>query len=68
MGYSLAEHKLRQILKDQNQTVRDQRMQPTTEPTFQYIAQKFQGIHWINHLANTEEGYINAVKNLSTEL
>jgi hypothetical protein len=48
MGYSLAEHKLRQILKDQNQTVRDQRMQPTTEPTFQYIAQKFQGIHWIN--------------------
>ena len=45
---SRAERKLRQTLEDQNQTVRDQRKQPTAKPTFRWIMQKFQGIHWIN--------------------
>jgi transposase len=48
MVYTLAERKLRQALEDQNQTVRDQRKQPTAKPTFRWIMQKFQGIHWIN--------------------
>jgi hypothetical protein len=48
MVYTLAEPKLRQALEDQNQTVRDQRKQPTAQPTFRWIMQKFQGIHWIN--------------------
>jgi transposase len=48
MIYTLAERKLRQALEDQNQTVRDQRKQPTAKPTFRWIMQKFQGIHWIN--------------------
>jgi transposase len=48
MIYTLAERKLRQALEDQNQTVRDQRKQPTAQPTFRWIMQKFQGIHWIN--------------------
>jgi transposase len=57
MIYTRAEHKLRQTLEDQNPTVRDQRKQPTAKPTFRWIMQKFQGIHWINlkdqrHLSN----------------
>jgi transposase len=48
MIYTLAERKLRQALEDQNQTVRDQRKQPTAQPTFRWIMQKFQGIHWIS--------------------
>ena len=48
MIYTLAERKLRQALEDQNQTVGDQRKQPTAKPTFRWIMQKFQGIHWIN--------------------
>ncbi|MDT9201523.1 MAG: hypothetical protein P5687_26440, partial [Limnospira sp. PMC 1042.18] len=32
----------------QKQTVRDQRQQPTAKPTFRWIMQKFQGIHWVN--------------------
>ena len=48
MVYTLAERKLRKALKAQNQTVRDQRKQPTAKPTFRWIMQKFQGIHWVN--------------------
>ena len=48
MVYTLAERKLRQALEDQNQTVPDQRKQPTAKPTFRGMMQKFQGIHWIN--------------------
>jgi transposase len=47
MVYTLAERKLRQALNAQNQTVRDQRKQPTANPTFRWIMQKFQGIHWV---------------------
>jgi hypothetical protein len=48
MVYTLAERKLRQALEAQNQTVLDQRKQPTAKPTFRWIMQKFQGIHWVN--------------------
>lgn len=48
MVYTLAERKLRQALKEQNQTILDQRKQPTAKPSFRWIMQKFQGIHWIN--------------------
>lgn len=48
MVYTLAERKLRKALEAQQQTVRDQRKQPTAKPTFRWIMQKFQGIHWVN--------------------
>ncbi|MDT9267702.1 IS1634 family transposase, partial [Limnospira sp. PMC 1223.20] len=48
MVYTLAERQLRQALDAQKQTVRDQRQQPTAKPTFRWIMQKFQGIHWVN--------------------
>lgn len=48
MVYTLAERKLRQALDAQKQTVLDQRKQPTAKPTFRWIMQKFQGIHWVN--------------------
>lgn len=48
MVYTLAERKLRQALEAQQQTVRDQRQQLTAKPTFRWIMQKFQGIHWVN--------------------
>jgi len=48
MVYTLAERKLRQALDAQNQTVRDQRQHPTAKPTFRWIMQKVQGIHWVN--------------------
>ncbi|MBE9077604.1 IS1634 family transposase [Romeria aff. gracilis LEGE 07310] len=47
MVYTLAERKLRQALAAQHQTVHDQRKQPTAKPTFRWIMQKFQGIHWV---------------------
>lgn len=47
MVYTLAERKLRQALDAKQQTVRDQRKQPTAKPTFRWIMQKFQGIHWV---------------------
>ncbi|MEO1148897.1 MAG: IS1634 family transposase [Cyanobacteria bacterium J06638_22] len=48
MVYTLAERKLRKALDAQNETVHDQRKQPTAKPTFRWIMQKFQGIHWVN--------------------
>jgi transposase len=45
--YSLAERKVRQTLADIEQTVLDQRKQPTSNPTFRWIIQKFQGIHLV---------------------
>lgn len=48
MVYTLTERKLRKALEAQNQTVLNQRKQPTVKPTFRWIMQKFQGIHWVN--------------------
>jgi transposase len=47
MIYTLAERKLRQALNTHNQTVRNQRQQPTHKPTFRWIMQMFQGIHLV---------------------
>jgi transposase len=41
MVYTLAERKLRHALQDQNQTLRDQRKQPTAKPTFRWIMQRY---------------------------
>ncbi|MEL6940938.1 MAG: IS1634 family transposase [Cyanobacteria bacterium J06598_1] len=47
MVYTLAERKLRQTLATQQQTVLDQKKQPTAKPTFRWVVQKFQGIHLV---------------------
>lgn len=47
MIYTLAERKLRQTLAAQQQTVLDQKKQPTAKPTFRWVIQKFQGIHLV---------------------
>ena len=47
MVYTLAERKLRQVLQAQQQSVLDQKRQPTARPTFRWIMQKFQGIHLV---------------------
>jgi len=59
--YSLAERKLRQALDQQQQTVLDQRKQPTAKPTFRWVMQKFQGIHWVRLGPSTQ------ISNLSDE-
>lgn len=45
--YTLAERKIRRALEQQQLTVLDQRKRPTVKPTFRWIMQKFQGIHWV---------------------
>jgi len=42
--YSLAEHKLRQVLKEMKATVPDQRRKPTENPTIRWIFQLFEGL------------------------
>ena len=59
--YTLAERKLRQALTHQQQTVLDQRKRPTAKPTFRWIMQKFQGIHWVSLGSSTQ------ISNLSDE-
>ena len=59
--YTLAERKLRQALAYQQLTVLDQRKQPTAKPTFRWVMQKFQGIHWVNLGPST------GISNLSSE-
>lgn len=48
MVYTLAERKLRQALAQQQETVADQCKRPTAKPTFRWIMQKFQGVHWVS--------------------
>lgn len=45
--YTLAERKIRQTLKREDQTVLDQLKRPTATPTFRWVMQKFQGIHLV---------------------
>jgi transposase len=59
MVYTLAERKLRQALDAQQQTVQDQRKQPTAKPTFRWIMQKFQGIHWVNREGQRQISNLN---------
>lgn len=59
--YSLAERKLRQALEATKETVADQRKKPTSKPTFRWITQRFQGIHFI------QVDHSTSVSNLSEE-
>jgi transposase len=43
--YSLAQRKLRSVLKELKETVPDQKGKPTDHPTMRWIFQQFQGIH-----------------------
>ena len=45
MVYTLAQRHLRQVLADTNDTVLDQRKQPTQSPTLRWIFQVFQAVH-----------------------
>lgn len=42
--YSLAEYQLRQTLKENNETIPDQKRQPTQTPTMRRVAQIFEGV------------------------
>lgn len=59
--YTLAERKLRQVLRQQKKTVLDQRQRPTVKPTFRWLMQKFQGIHWVSF------GELFQISNLTDE-
>ncbi|MDX1398240.1 MAG: IS1634 family transposase [Oceanospirillum sp.] len=57
MVYTLAERKLRQTLAAQQQTVLNQKKQPTVKPTFRWVIQMFQGVHLVQidqlmHISN----------------
>lgn len=66
--YTLAERKLRQALEAQNQTVLNQRKQPTAQPTFRWIMQTFQGIHWVNLDGQRQISNLNAERRLIIHL
>ena len=66
--YTLAERKLRQALETQKQMVNDQRKQPTAKPTFRWIMQKFQGIHWINRDGQQQISNLNDERQLIIRL
>jgi transposase len=44
MVYSLAEHKLREALEKEGETIPDQRKKPTKKPTMRRVFQVFEGI------------------------
>jgi len=57
MVYTLAQRQLRQALAEANETVLDQRKQPTQTPTLRWIFQSFQAIHRVGlngqvHISN----------------
>jgi len=68
MVYTLAERKLRQALDAQNQTVLNQRKQPTAKPTFRWIMQTFQGIHWVHLNRQRQISNLNAQRRLIIHL
>jgi len=45
MVYSIAQHKLRQAFEKANETVPDERMKKTKEPTAAWIFRLFHGVH-----------------------
>ena len=45
MVYSIAQHKLRQALEKVNETIPDQRMKQTKQPTAAWIFRLFHGVH-----------------------
>ena len=42
---SLAQRKLRAVLKELNETIPDQKGKPTDHPTMRWVFQQFHGIH-----------------------
>jgi transposase len=54
--YSLAEHWIRQSLKEKKETIPNQLMKPTATPTFRRIAQIFEGIDLLR--ISTSDGTI----------
>ena len=68
MIYTLAERKLRQALDSQQQTVRDQRKRPTAKPTFRWIMQMFQGIHWVQLNGKKQVSNLNDERRLIIHL
>jgi len=59
--YSLGQRQLRAQLAQTNKTVLDQKRRPTSTPTFRWILQKFQAIHWVSMKGGKQ------VSNLSAE-
>jgi transposase len=47
MVYTLGQRQLRQALDQAGETVLDQRKRPTQTPTFRWICQCFQSVHWV---------------------
>lgn len=60
--YSICERKLRKVLKDNRQTIRNQLGKPTPKPTLRWIFQLFEDIHMIKIEENGKSKY--EVKNL----
>ena len=65
--YTLAERKIRHNLQRNGETVLDQRQHPTSSPTFRWILQKFQGIHFvvldgIEHLHNLNDERVRIIR------
>jgi transposase len=59
--YNLGQRQLRAKLAQTNETVLDQKRRPTRTPTFRWILQKFQAIHWVSMNGGEQ------VSNLSAE-
>ena len=60
--YSLAQRKLRKVLKKLNETVPDQKGKPTDHPTMRWVFQQFHGIHLLE--ISDEQGYHEEILNM----
>ena len=63
--HSLAERKLRNLLKEHSQTIRNQIGKPTQKPTLRWIFELFEDIHMIKIEEGCQSRY--EVKNLRPE-
>jgi transposase len=50
--FALGERQLRLALKQQNQTVPDQKRKPTQKPTLRWVFQMFEGLHVLSVIAD----------------
>jgi transposase len=53
--YSVAQRRLRQKLKEQNEIIPNQIQQPTKKPTMRWVFQLMEGIHRVIYLQNGEQ-------------
>ena len=60
--YSLAQRRLRKVLKKLNETVPDQKGKPTDHPTMRWVFQQFHGIHLLE--IYDEQGYHEEMLNM----